>query len=161
MALRRLFLCFLLLTPTFLFLYIVLFPSSASIVFFFVHSHFLDSFFFLVEIVLLVPAVKEVSHEIVIHRIEQTKPNKKKFYKEFLCEYCPAKYVYGDGLYKHLKKSHPNRFEESVLKYYEVANNTCDPQIIAAIDQLKSHCLGIFEVLMDEQLSVYFIFQNF
>jgi uncharacterized protein YpbB len=116
-------------------------------------------------VVLLVPELKEMTHDIFIHPSNQTTSTKRKFYEKFFCEFCSANYEYDSGLYKYLQSKHPNRFKESMLKYYALANKCCDPQVIAAMDQLKSNCLGmeIYEVLLDERLSVglYFIFKNF
>ena len=121
--------------------------------------------FFLAKVVLLVPELKEVTHEIVIHPINQTTPSKRKFYEKYFCEFCSKNYVYASGLYSHIQTKHQNRFKESMLKYYALANKCCDPQVLAAMDLLKSNCLGmeIYEVLLDDRLSVglYFIFKNF
>jgi hypothetical protein len=87
-----------------------------------VTSPFKSSHFFhlLDDIVLLVPTIANITHEIVLHDIVLTDPNKKKFYKDYLCEYCPAKYVFGDGIFKHLQKCHAMHFEKSLEKYYNM-----------------------------------------
>ncbi len=97
-----------------------------------------------------------MTHEIVLHAISLSKNDKKKFYSGFRCEYCTSKYKYGAGLWKHLQECHPNHFENSLDKYYEIANATGDPNVVAALDLLKSDLLGMesFEVLLDEKLKV-------
>ena len=46
--------------------------------------------------------------------------------------------------------------KKSLEKYYEIANATGDPKIEAALELLRSDCLGMenFKILMDEKLSV-------
>jgi hypothetical protein len=89
-----------------------------------------------------------------------TSPNKKKFYKLHWCEFCIKKFVNGGGLDRHIKSCHSKHFKNALEKYFEMANETGNPKVVAAINLIKSDCLGMehFEILLDGNLSVKFYF---
>ena len=120
-------------------------------------------FFYLAKVVRVVPALGEVTHQIILEPIVLTRPSTRKFYKLCWCEFCSRKFVSGSGLDKHIKSCHSKHFENALDKYFEMANATGNPKVVAAINLIKSDCLGMenFEILLDGKPSVKFYFSWF
>jgi hypothetical protein len=63
---------------------------------------------------------------------------------------------------KHIHTSHPLNFEESLVKYYDLAKSTGDPKILKVLNVLKDEFLGLnVLILLNQNLSVIKFFLNF
>jgi hypothetical protein len=103
----------------------------------------------------LEPPLSCVPHEIVIHKIVSTDAKNKKITQKYECEFCFKEYAQGGSLGRQ-KQSHAKHFENSITKYYAIANSCGDSKVLEAINLLKADFLGLetYEVLMDDKLLV-------